>query len=124
MAETKLPAYRIRHLPAEESPEGLLYAACFEELPNCIGQGASPAEAEAMAWRILPRYLERMMLNGQPIPLALGSGMRLTPNPAPQSQTAARAAVFRRAEFVVQRQEGGMKAHVTTQTGFQDLQPA
>lgn len=70
-----LPLYHVRFLPVERSPDGLdIWAACFEEIPGCIGQGNTSGEAEAMLHRILPEYLNRLRKHGQPIPSPHHSG--------------------------------------------------
>lgn len=75
------PDYRIQRLPPETLPDGReIYAASFVELPGCIGQGTSAVAAEAEAHRLLLRYLDRIRMMGQPVPLARDSKLVVTPH--------------------------------------------
>lgn len=68
-----LPAYHVRLFGPETPPDGIeQWAAAFEEIPGCLAQGASPGQAEATLWRILPQYLHQLRSRHLPIPGQMG----------------------------------------------------
>ena len=64
-----IPAYHVRLYWPVTRGEGLEpWVATFEELPGCLAQGASMAEAEATLWHILPGYLKQLRRRRVPLP--------------------------------------------------------
>lgn len=81
-------SYHVIHHPHELGIDGReLHAASFVELPGCIAQGATAAEAEQALWAVLPHYLERL------------HGAGLEP-PAPSRPPVTQAVVFGTTRFV------------------------